>query len=432
MTSDRRDHKTTASRVPALLVLGSAFVSQAAIGITIVTFPWLALQRNGSAVDASIVAGAASLPLAVAMILAGTSVDLLGRRRIAVIADALSAAAIVAIPLLVIAFGADVLNIAVLAVLAALGAWFDPAGMTARRVMLPEVADRAGWSLDYLNSIYEAAFNLAYIAGPGIGGLLIATIGGVDTMWVTAAAFGLSFTAMSALRLDGLGPPDRLTRPQRLVAGVLDGLRFVWKHPLLRTLGIVDLAVVGLTLPMKGVLFPKYFAERNQPAQLGWVLMALSVGGLIGALCWTVLSRKASKRATITVSVLVIGVAAIVIAQLPSLPLILGSAFLVGLMNGPIAPIYSSVMLNAAPSELRGRVVGVMAAMAYVAGPLGFVFAGPLVDAFGIHTAFATLAVPVLLIAFACPWLPAIRGLDDAAEPLAKQDHPKRSGGSAE
>lgn len=41
---------------------------------------------------------------------------------------------------------------------------------------------------------------------------------------------------------------------------------------------------------------PKYFTDRNEPAQLGWVLMALSIGGLIGALSWTVLSKFASRR----------------------------------------------------------------------------------------------------------------------------------------
>ena len=46
--------------------------------------------------------------------------------------------------------------------------------MTARQSMLPEAAGRANWTLDHTNSIYEAVFNLAYITGPGIGGLMIA------------------------------------------------------------------------------------------------------------------------------------------------------------------------------------------------------------------------------------------------------------------
>lgn len=100
-----------------------------------------------------------------------------------------------------------------LAGLAALGAAFDPAGMTARETMLPEAATRAGWTLDHANSVYEAVFNLAYIVGPGIGGMLIATLGGIETMWVTAAAFCCSIAAISVLKLEGAGNPTAVHCP---------------------------------------------------------------------------------------------------------------------------------------------------------------------------------------------------------------------------
>ncbi len=44
-------------------------------------------------------------------------------------------------------------------------------------------------------------------------------------------------------------------------------------------------------MPMESVLFPKYFTDRNEPAQLGWVLMAMGIGGLVGALGYAVLSE---------------------------------------------------------------------------------------------------------------------------------------------
>jgi MFS family permease len=187
--------------------------------------PWLVLQRNGSALDASIVAMAGTLPLLAATLIAGAAVDYLGRRRVSMISDALSALSVAAVPLLALTFGVHVINVAVLAALAALGAFFDPAGMTARETMLPEAATRAGWTLDHANSVYEAIFNLAYIVGPGIGGLLIATLGGVNTMWVTAAAFGLSILAIALLRLEGAGEPDREALPEGVWAGIVEGLK---------------------------------------------------------------------------------------------------------------------------------------------------------------------------------------------------------------
>jgi MFS family permease len=412
----------TTTRVPALLILSSTFLAAGANGISMVAFPWLVLQRTGDAVDAAIVAGAATLPLLFATLIAGTAVDFVGRRRVAMLSDALSASAVAAIPVLAMALGIDVLNTAVLAGLAALGAFFDPAGMTARQSMLPEAAARARWTLDHTNSVYEAVFNLAYITGPGIGGLLIATLGGINTMWVTAALFGLAILAMAVLRLEGAGRPAREKLPESVVSGVVEGLIFVWRNRLLRTLGLIDLAVTGLYLPMESVLFPKYFTDRNEPAELGWVLMALSIGGLIGALSWTVLSKVASKRTTVLTAVLTFGIAVAVIAFLPPLPVILAFATLVGLVYGPIGPIYNSIMQTRTPVELRGRVVGVMTSMTYAAGPIGFMLAGPLVDAFGLQVTFLVLAVPILAIGVLCPWVPALRELDD--EPDA---HPART-----
>jgi H+ antiporter protein len=401
------------TRVPALLILSSALLAAGANGISMVAFPWLVLQRTGSAVDASIVAGAATLPLLVATLIAGTAVDFVGRRRVAMLADALSAASVAAIPVLALTLGTGSLTTVVLAALAALGSFFDPAGMTARQSMLPEAAARAGWTLDHTNSLYEAVFNLAYITGPGVGGLLIATLGGVNTMWVTAGVFVLSILTMAMLRLEGAGRPARDTRPDGVVSGVVEGLKFVWHNRVLRTLGLIDLAVTGMYLPMESVLFPKYFTDRNQPAELGWVLMALSIGGLLGALSWTVLSKVASKRTTVLIAVLTFGVAVLVIAFLPPLPVILLAAALVGLVYGPIGPIYNSVMQTRTPEYLRGRVVGVMTSMAYAAGPVGFMLAGPLVDAFGLKVTFLVLSVPVLIIGLLCPLLPALRELDD-------------------
>ena len=399
-------------RGPLYVILFAALMAGAGNGISIVAFPWLVLQRTGSALDASVVAMAGTIPLLVATLIAGAAVDYIGRKRVSMISDALSAVSVAAVPVLALTFGAHVVNVAVLAGLAALGALFDPAGMTARETMLPEAATRAGWTLDHANSVYEAVFNLSYIVGPGIGGLLIATLGGVNTMWVTAAAFCLSIAVISVLRLEGTGKPDRSKLTEGVWAGVVEGLRFVWNSKVLRTLAIVDLAATGLYMPLESVLFPKYFTDRNEPAQLGWVLMALSVGGLIGALGYAVLSKYSRRRTVMLAAVLTLGVAMTIIAFLPPLPMILVLCAIVGFFYGPIAPIYNYVMQTRAPAHLRGRVVGVMGSLAYAAGPLGLVVAGPLADAAGLHATFLALSLPMLLLGIVAVFLPALRDLD--------------------
>ena len=403
---------TKSKRGPLFLILFSALMAGAGNGISIVAFPWLVLQRNGSAVEASIVATAGTLPLLAATLIAGTAVDHIGRRRVALISDTLSALAVAAVPVLALTFGVEIINVAVLAVLAALGGFFDPAGITARETMLPEAAGRAGWTLDHANSVYEAIFNLAYIVGPGIGGLLIATLGGVNTMWVTATAFGLSIISISLLRLEGTGKPDQESLSEGVWAGIIEGLRFVWRNKVLRTLAFIGLAANGLYLPMESVLFPKYFTDRNEPAHLGWVLVAMGIGGLVGALGYAVLSKNVSRRTTMLTAVVTLGVAMTVIAFLPPLPLILALSAVVGVVYGPIAPIYNYVMQTRAPHHLRGRVVGVMGSLAYAAGPLGLIVAGPLADTAGLHATFLALSLPMLLLGIVAIFLPALRELD--------------------
>ncbi|MDT5364351.1 MAG: hypothetical protein QOC69_6113 [Mycobacterium sp.] len=407
---------TASKRGPTYLILFAALLAGAGNGISLIAFPWLVLQRNGSALDASIVAMAGTLPLLVATLIAGAAVDYLGRRRVSMISDALSALSVAAVPVTALTFGADAINVAVLGGLAALGAFFDPAGMTARETMLPEAAKRAGWTLDHANSVYEAVFNLAYIVGPGIGGLLITTLGGINTMWVTAGAFGLSIVAIAVLRLEGAGKPDLDSLPDGVWSGVVEGLSFVWNMKVLRTLAFIDLAATGLYMPMESVLFPKYFTDRNEPAQLGWVLMALSVGGLVGALGYAVMSKYMKRRTTMLVAVLTLGMAMTIIAFLPPLPVILVLCAVVGFVYGPMAPIYNYVMQTRAPQHLRGRVVGVMGSLAYAAGPLGLILAGPLADSAGLKTTFLALSIPMVVLGLVALRLPSLRDLDRPAE----------------
>jgi MFS family permease len=245
---------------------------------------------------------------------------------------------------------------------------------------------------------------------------MIAAVGGINTMWVTAGCFGLSFLAIGALRLEGTGKPHHATRPAGLLSGIAEGLRFVWNLRVLRTLGLIDLAVTALYLPMESVLFPKYFSDHHEPAQLGWVLMALGVGGVAGALGYAVLSNRTRRRTAVLVATLTFGAAAVAIAFLPPLPVILALCGITGLVYGPIQPIYNYVMQTRAPQHLRGRVVGVMTGLMYAAGPLGLLVAGPLADAAGLKATFLALAVPILLIGIVACGLPSLRELDRAPE----------------
>src|SRR6516162_1722034 len=110
---------------PAILILLAALMATAGTGISIVAFPWLALQHHDIARGASIVAAAMTLPLVLSTLVAGAAVDFFGRRRVSLVSDSLSGTAVAAVPLIAWLFGADAINVAKLAVLAFLSAAFD-------------------------------------------------------------------------------------------------------------------------------------------------------------------------------------------------------------------------------------------------------------------------------------------------------------------
>ncbi|MUM16548.1 MFS transporter [Mycobacterium sp. CBMA271] len=399
------------NRRPVFLLLFASVVAAIGNGISIVALPWLVLQRTGSAADAAIVAAAGTLPLVFSTLISGTAVDFFGRRKMSIASDVLSFLSVSAIPILAMTTG---LSVPLLAALAAVGALFDPAGITARESMLPAAAKAAGWSLDRMNSMYEAAFNVAYIVGPGLGGLLIAAIGGVNTMWATAATFVVSILAIAFLKVDGSGAPATETRPTGVFSGAVEGLKFVWSVKILRTLALIDMAITALYLPIESVLFPKYFSDKGTPQQLGWVLMAISVGGLIGALGYATMVRHVKRRTIMLCATFTAGATTLGMSLLPPIAILLVLCACLGFIYGPVAPIANYVMQTRSPEHLRGRVVGVMTSTAYCAGPLGFMLAGPIADQFGIASTLTILGVPMLLIAIASTQMPVLRELDHA------------------
>ncbi|MGO4200559.1 MFS transporter [Rhodococcus sp. TAF43] len=406
---------TTTRRFGPLILLNIAtLLSATGNGIVIVALPWLVLEQTGRATDAAIVAGAATVPLLLASLFSGTVVDRFGRRPTSLVSDALSALSVAAIPVVAGTIG---LSVPVLALLAALGATFDPAGISARESMLPAATRAAGWKLDRVNSLYEANYNVAYLVGPGIGGVLIALVGPESTLWVTAVCFVLSIVTIAFLRLEHAGRPDHATRPASMWTGTLEGLRFVWNDRLLRTLALVDMVIVALYLPIESVLFPKYFTDQGQPAQLGWVLMAMSIGGLVGALAYGALAPYLKRRNLMLIAVSGLGLSMLAMAFLPPLWVLLGLSVVIGLVYGPVGPIANWAMQTRSPEHMRGRVVGVMTSTAYAAGPLGFLLAGPLIDQVGVQTTFFVLAVPVLVVALVCFTLPVLRELDADRQP---------------
>jgi MFS family permease len=420
-----RSAARTRRRRSVVLLEVATFMSGVGNGITSVALPWLVLERTGSAAAAGLVAAATAVPLVLVALFSGSVVDLVGRRRTAIVSDLLSAVSVLLIPV-VDAVGD--LTVGILVALAVLGALFDPAGASARESMLPEAAAEARWTLDRANGIHETVYGLAFMVGPGLGGLLIATVGASSALVGTGVAFALAALCVVPLRrLHGAGRP-RENRPDGVWRGTIEGLRFVVQDPLLRPLAVLVMLVVALYYPVEGVILPVHFTDEGAPQQLGTLLMAMSAGMVVGSLSYERLVLWATRRTLLAVAVLGAALSLLWMAFLPAFGQLLVAGALSGMLWGPVQPLLNHAMQLRTPHHLRGRVFGTITSASLAAGPAGFVAVGFLVQAFGARPAFLGLAAALLVVVVAMLGLRAWALLDAPPVPgSAAADHDERT-----
>jgi len=124
------------------------------------------------------------------------------------------------------------------------------------------------------------------------------------------------------------------------------------------------------------------------------------------------LADKVNRMTLLGAGLAVLVLADVLIAQTGTVAGTALGVALWGLHMGMTQGVMAAMVAGSAPQHLRGRVVGVMGSLAYAAGPLGLVLAGPLADAAGLHATFLALALPMLLLGIVAVFLPALRDLD--------------------
>lgn len=410
------------SRLPLLQLELATLLSGIGNGVAMVVLPWIVLERTGSAGSAGVLAAATAVPLLVSSLLSGSVVDTLGWRRSAVGADVLSAVSVAAIPIVDRLVGLD---LAWLVGLAVLGAVFDPAGVTARETMLPAAAMRARWSLDRANGLHEAIWGASYLVGPGLGGVMIAWIGAVDTLWVTAAGFALSALLVGTLRLAGAGRPHADATPSGMWRATREGVAFVGRDPLLRTVLLVIVALLAAYMPIEAVLLPVHFEAIGEPGRLGVIVMAMSAGGVLGALGYTAMAGRLRRSRVFRAGLLLAGAGVLVLARLPGFGAMIVAAFVAGVAYGPIGPLVNLAMQTRSPAHMRGRVVGIITSAEYAAGPVGYLAVGAFVEWFGLEPVFLAAGGAVLAVGVVSLFVRSLRTLDTL--PATIPAHPSAS-----
>ncbi len=407
------------SVVPFLQLEAATVLSGAGNGAALVILPWLVLERTGNPADAGLLAAATALPLLASSLFSGALVDRVGRRRTSVGSDLCSALSVSAIPIAAATVG---LNLPLLVALAVLGAVFDPAGVTAREAMLPAAAARCGWQLQRVNGVHEAVWGVAFLVGPGVGGLLIAAVGAESALWFTAGSFITSAVAIASIRLPNADLRPEANEREPVLRSIRTGLSHVRADRLLRTLLLVVAAVVSVYMPIEAVLLPVEFEAQGAPERLGLLVTAISAGWVAGALLYAWRGHGARRSRLFRASLLATAAGLAALAATDIYPVMLVAGFGLGLGYGPVGPILNLALQTRSPEHLRGRVVGLASSAEYAAGPLGYLAAGLLVSRVGVTPTFVLLAVLVGGVGLVSLVLGPLDELDDLPDEAA--EHP--------
>ena len=357
-----------------------------------ITIPWLILERTDSPTFAGLVAAISALPGILVSPIGGWMVDHIGRRAVSIGADLLSSLSVAAFPIVAATFGLSNPSILLIAVL---GATFDPAGYTARKTLLTDVAKASDADLDHLNGLHDGIMGVAWILGPAVGAGLIASVGAVNSFWVSASLFIVAALAISFLRVGDAAKESRdiaKSSGEETNSSIRIGVKTLWDDKVLRTLSVALLIIAAVYLPTETVVLPTYFEDVDNPRGLGFVISALAAGSTVGSFGYGWISARMKRKTLIRLILLGSALSIIPMAFLPPLSVLMLSGFLLGLSWGPYNPLISSLVQQRVPAHLHGRVFGVQTAVFYAAPPLGMVLAGLSVESYGIKATYIVLA----------------------------------------
>jgi MFS family permease len=383
-----------------LCLISANAISQLGNVIAVVALPWFVLETTDSPALTGVTAFSATVPLALGAVFAGPVVDRLGPRRASVLADLGAGACIAGVPVL---YSIDALPFGVLLALAFAAGMFEAPGRTARKAMLPELAEHADMPLERANSVSTTSEHLGYVLGAPLAGVVIAGAGAPQALWLDAASF-LASAALVALWVPGVRAAIGRTR-------VLDGVRYVVRAPLLRTFFVIWTVGGFLIAPLAAVVLPAYARQELAGAgDLAAAVTAYGVGGLAGTLAFGVAGQRVPRRPFFVAMWLLYPALSWVLVTTPDLWGLLVVLFAIGLITGAYDPFEVTIHQELIPADLRARAFAVLMAAEMSVVPLAMLLYGLLIDAVGLRAALVFFAVGnVLLGAYAVANRPARR-----------------------
>jgi predicted MFS family arabinose efflux permease len=325
---------------------------------------------------------ALTLPFVLFAIPAGLLADRMSRRWLMAGAEALRAAALAAI-LLLIWF--ETLTLGLLATIGFVAVCGTVVYSVAAPSLVPSLVPAK--ALPAANARIELARTIAFAAGPALGGALVGWVGGAPAFGVAAA---LSLVAV--VLLSGIYEPVRAPAQRRHpLREIKEGAGFVFLHALLRPVFITQFIFNTASFLILAVYVPYAVRHLGLSATGVGVTLAMYGGGMvIGALVATRVMRRLQFGTVVALGPVTGFVAAAVMAltTVVPTPLLAGlSFFLLG--AGPIIWVISTTTLrqSVTPPNLLGRVSAINI-MSYGARPLGAGLGALVGSAYGAEVCF--------------------------------------------
>ena len=403
-------------RVALSSLVAAHAISQTGNVVTAFAVPFYVLGLGGSGAEVGLAAAFATAPVIIGGPLGGVVVDRVGHRRAAIVADLVSGASVLAMPVLALTVG---LPFWALLALVFVGGLLDSPGQTARRVMLPALTERAGVRIERSVGLLDGSERFAKLIGASIAGLLVAAVGPVASLFVNAATFAVSAALTGALvpasgpggahgvsattgaPTDGLAPsadePGDQPEPTRASyrSDLVEGARFVVRDPLMRLIVALVLVTNLLDAARGSTLLPLYANDRlGGAAALGLLVATMGGCALAGNVAFGFVAHRVPRRLTfVACFTLAGGPSSLAFALGAPLPVLVAATALSGLAAGALNPILGTVQLERTPEHLRGRVFGLVTAGAWAGIPAGALLGGVAADTIGLTVAFGIVAV---------------------------------------
>lgn len=376
--------------------LGAYTASMIGDSVYFMALAWAA-ARTGSASGTGLVLAAGSLPRALLMLGGGVLADRLGPRRVVIGSDAARA-------LLVLSLAATLVltapTMGVLVVVALLFGAVDALFLPAVGALPPRISGPG--QLARIQGLRALAARGSSIIGAPMGGVAVATGGPSLAFAAAGVLFALSLPLLLSLRIRPLPEPVKpdetatdteTAPPPNAWHDLVDGLRYIRRHPLLGPLMLViALSELGFVGPLNLGLILLSEQRGWGAAGMGWIVAGFAGGAAGSALLLAVRGRveRAGLVLCLTAAVGATGIAAL--AQVPTVALAAATAAFVGLVGGLAGALCGALVQTTADPAYLGRVTSVSTFFTYALIPLSYPVTGAAVTLWGTGPVYAVSA----------------------------------------